>query len=189
MTRSAHRTGYTLLELLCVIAVLVILGAVILPTLNGLQRDTRMTAAADMIHGWCSEARVRAINDGQQYQLFVTPDGLRIRLGPDESEQVEQPSDGTRITPLYREDNLPDTVTLVPMMTGEDQPVSSNGWLKLATFRPDGTCRETTVQFQLTEPGVTTRVVTIRGLTGHVTVNALTTPGGPNTPLSGGSVP
>jgi prepilin-type N-terminal cleavage/methylation domain-containing protein len=173
MARPARRPGYTLLELLCVIAVLVILGAVILPSLDGMNRDTRVVAAADMARGWCSEARARAIDDGRTYQLFASPDGRRLRIAPDELEQAEQPAGGQAPPALIREEPLPDAVTLVPMQTGDEQ-ASAGGWLKLATFRPDGTCREPAVRFELLEPGVTGRVVTIRGMTGAVTVNLAT---------------
>ena len=178
MTRPAARAGYTLLELLCVIAVLVILGAVILPSLNGLSRDTRVTAAADLARGYCSEARARAIDDGRTYQVFASPDGRRLRLAPDESEQAEQPTEGQAVRPLIQETALPDAVTLVPMVTGDDQPAAAGGWLKLVTYKPDGTCRETTAQFELRETGVVGRTVSIRGMTGAVTVNLSTQTGG-----------
>lgn len=176
MARPAARTGYTLLELLCVIAVLVILGAVILPSLNGLHRDTRVSAAADLVRGSCSEARARAIDDGLAYQVYASPDGRRLRVAPDESEQADQPATGQTTVPLNRVDDLPDNVTLVPIFTGDDQPAAqgSAGWVKLVTYKPDGTCRESSVRFEIREPGVTTRVVTIRGMTGAVTVNLST---------------
>lgn len=172
MTRPVRRSGYTLLEILCVIAVLVILGAVILPTLSGMFRDTRVKAAADLVRGHAADARTRAIEDGRSYQLFASPDGRRIRIGPDDSEQPEQSSSGQPAPVLVRESDLPDAVTLMPIMTGDETQTSgsTNGWNKLVTFLPDGTCRESMAQFDLQEDGVIPLRVTIRGLTGMVNV-------------------
>jgi prepilin-type N-terminal cleavage/methylation domain-containing protein len=171
-----RRPGYTLLELLCVVAVLAILGAVILPTLGGLFRDTRTQAAGDMVRGWASEARARAIEDGRSYQLLVSIDGRRLRVGPDELEQAEQPAETGAPLPLSREDALPDTVTLMPMMIGESVAVAPAGWVVVCTFKPDGTCREASAQFQLQEPGVNPLTVSVRGLTGGVVVSPSTQP-------------
>ena len=172
MTRPTRRAGYTLLEMMCVIAVLVILGAVILPTLAGMFLDTRVKAAADLVRGHAAEARTRAIEDGRSYQLFVSPDGRRIRIGPDELEQPEQSSDGQPVRVLVLETDLPDAVTLVPILIGDEAQVSSSvdGWTKLVTYRPDGSCREASAEFLLQEDGVTPLRVTIRGLTGMVNV-------------------
>lgn len=171
MNRPVRRTGYTLLEMLCVVAVLVILGAVILPTLTGMFIDTRVKAAADLVRGHAAEARTRAIEDGRSYQLFASLDGRRFRIGPDESEQPEQSSDGQPVRVLVRETDLPDAVTLVPILTGDETSTgSTSGWTKLVTYLPDGTCRESAARFELREDGVTPLLVTIRGLTGMVNV-------------------
>lgn len=193
MTRPARRSGYTLLELMCVIAVLVILGAVILPSLAGMFLDTRVKAAADLVRGQAAIARSRAIEDGRVYQLFASPDGRRVRIGPDESELLEQSASATATPILVRETDLPDGVTLVPMFTGDEtqMTVSTDGWTKLVSFKPDGTCRELLARFELQEPGVQSFMVTVRGITGAVVVNPSAEPGqAAQTPqISGGNVP
>jgi prepilin-type N-terminal cleavage/methylation domain-containing protein len=172
MTRPARRRGYTLIELLCVIAVLVILGAIVLPTLAGMFLDTRVKAGADMAVGHCSDARTYAIEHGRSYQVFTSPDGKRLRVGPDESEHPEQSGSTTPVPPFVRETDLPTAVTLVPINTGDDAGgANTNGWVKLVTFKPDGTCREPAARFELREDGVTPLVVNVRGLTGSVVVN------------------
>lgn len=171
MTRPARRRGYTLLELLCVIAVLVILGAVVLPTLSGMFLDTRVKAGADLAISHCSDARSYAIEHGRAYQVFASPDGKRLKVGPDESEQLEQSGSSTPVPPFVRETDLPTAVTLVPINTGGDAGTSSSGWVKLVTYKPDGTCREAAAQFELREDGVVPLVVNVRGMTGSVVVN------------------
>ena len=173
MPRRSPRSGYTILELLVVITILLILGAVVLPSITGMARDTKGQAAADAVRGHAALARSRAVEDGRAYQLLVWPDGTRLRVAPDESEQPEQPADGTATPALIRETALPPTVTLVPISFGTDQQqtTDANGWIKLATFKPDGTCLEDGVQFELREPGAAALVVNVRGLTGSVTVN------------------
>lgn len=171
MTRPDRRRGYTLLELLCVIAVLVVLGAVVLPTLSGMFLDTRVKAGADLVISHCSDARSYAIEHGRSYQVFVSPDYKRLRVGPDESEQPEQSGSSTPTPPFVRETDLPTAVTLVPINTGADAGTSTNGWLKLVTYKPDGTCREAAAQFEVREDGVVPLVVNVRGMTGSVVVN------------------
>lgn len=171
MTRPARRPGYTLLELLCVIAVLTILGAVVLPSLAGMFVDTRVKAGADLMVAHCSDARAYAIEHGRAYQVFASPDGKRLKVGPDESEQAEQSGSSTPTPPFVRETDLPTAVTLVPINTGGDAGTAGNGWVKLVTYKPDGTCREPAARFELREDGVKPLVVNVRGMTGAVVVN------------------
>jgi Tfp pilus assembly protein FimT len=157
------RRGITLLELMVVMAALVILGGVFLPTLSGMRGNTRVKAAVDTVRGRIAEARMRAIENGQAYRLALSPDGKRLRLAPDAAETTGQ-SDGT--APAVEED-LPEQVTAELMVdddgfAGQD----TNGWTRVATFQPDGTCREDTVHVLLKELGVSAMFVRLRGLTG-----------------------
>jgi prepilin-type N-terminal cleavage/methylation domain-containing protein len=172
MTRATRRHGFTVLEILIVVVVILILGTVILPTITAFWADGRTKAAVDSTQTRLAEARSNAINHGRNYQLLASPDGRQIRVSADPSEQVEAGDDGATAAEFSITVTLPETVTLVPQ-TLADSGASANtsGWTLLVTYKPDGTCVEDNVEFSINEPGVTPQVFRIRGMTGTVAVN------------------
>lgn len=167
--RSTPRAGYTLLELMVVLAIVVILGSVLLQTMSGQEGDTRIKAAADDVTGEVGMARAKAMEQGRSYRLSISQDGTKLRVAPDDADAVEsQAEDAPK--PFISEKEMPTEVTLAPMSI-ETANADSNGFQRLATFLQDGTCKEDIVQFEIRQPGVNPLVVEIRGLTGHVTVN------------------
>jgi len=168
-----HRAGYTLLEMLCVITIILVLGALILPTLRGMFQDSRVKAAADMCLSRVSMARGYAIDQGRAFVFDVSPDGRQIRVIGDDSDPALQAEQTDAKPPAPLQDTLPDEVTLKPLQSqgnNTSNAKAADGWTRLATFLPDGTCRETYAAFELNEPGVTTTTVEIRGLTGSANV-------------------
>jgi prepilin-type N-terminal cleavage/methylation domain-containing protein len=172
--RPTARRGYTILEVIVVMAAILILGSFILPTLFGMRGDTRSKAGADMIRGRMNEARAKAMEDGVPYRLAVSSDKKRLRLAPDtyESTGVAPTTTDTNSTgPYIREDDLPDTVLADAMLDQNDQSTQDTaGWVRVATFLPDGTCKEDGVEIDIREPGVVPFIIRLRGLTGAVSV-------------------
>jgi prepilin-type N-terminal cleavage/methylation domain-containing protein len=170
---STRRRGYTIIELLVVMAALLVLGALALPTLFGMKGDTRSKAAADMLRARMNEARAKAMEDGTPYRLAVSGDLKRLRLAPDTFEATGvNPTAGDDATaPTVREDDLPDGVTAQMLLDENEQSMQDQaGWVRVATFLPDGTCREDTVEVEIKEPGTAPFIVKLRGLTGAVSV-------------------
>lgn len=166
------RPGYTLLELIVVLAVLVLLGAIVSSSLTGQSGNSKVKAAADDATGLIAAARSHAIEEGRNYRIAVSQDGTKLRVSPDDPDALEQSGDADAIKPFVREIGLPADVTVVPTITGAEMATAdAEGWVRLATFQQDGTCREDLVDFEIREVGVTPLVVQIRGLTGHTTVN------------------
>lgn len=175
--RRPSRAGFTLLELIAVMAALLILGAVVLPSVGGMARDTKVKAGADLLRQRVAEARSHSIGDGRVYRLSVSPDGQRVRVAPDADDP--QTADPDAEKPFAAEDAFPDGVTVRPVVDGGDPPATdSAGWFQLATFLPDGTCREDSPEMEVREAGVYPIRVHVRGLTGATTVEPLT--GGAN---------
>jgi prepilin-type N-terminal cleavage/methylation domain-containing protein len=176
MTARRHRrSAFTIVEMMVVIAVVLILGAILIPSLVGFWSNNRTKAGVDIATARLSDARGAAISRGQAYRVCASPDGRQIRVCPDESELAEQLPTDSDAPPLVRTDTLPDGVVLTPILTGTaDATASADGWVTLVTFLPDGTCREDASEFQLAEPDVTPQVVRVRGLTGVWTVNPAT---------------
>jgi prepilin-type N-terminal cleavage/methylation domain-containing protein len=166
---TTRRRGYSILELLVVMAALLILGAFALPTLFGMKGDTRSKAAADMLRSRMNEARAKAMEDGTPYRLALSADQKRIRIAPDTFAANGMDEDVGVM--FVAEDDLPEAVTAEVMLDEFDQVMQDDaGWVRVATFLPDGTCREDSVEVEIKEPGTVPFVVKLRGLTGAVSV-------------------
>lgn len=167
---TRQRRGYTLLELMAVMAALLVLGVMILPTLSGIRGNTNIKASADILRSMLAQARAKAIEDGRNYRLALSSDGRTLQLGPDVNAitgEAEQPSGFEK--PITRTEELPKGVTLAILDDDSIAP-DVNGLLRIATLLPDGTCREDSVFVQLSESGVSPMTLRIRGLTGNITI-------------------
>lgn len=169
------RAGFTLVEVLLVMAILIIVGAILAPSFMAMSGDTKVKAAGDAIRARATEARGAAIGENRAYKLAISSDGLRIRVAPDDMGfgfGADEDSDG----PLVVEDDLPKGVIATPLFDAE-APVAADdaGWVRVATFNPDGTCRDDLAVIEVREQGVAAVWVRIRGLTGGATVGPVLT--------------
>jgi prepilin-type N-terminal cleavage/methylation domain-containing protein len=164
MLARTSRRGYTLFELIVVLAVLVVLVTITIPALRSFRGDSRQRAAADAIRGEVALARARAKEEGRPYRIAVSDDGKRIRRAPDDdgfaqaaasdcpdgSAAVDYPFDGVTASVVPEEDSA---------------PASDGNWTTLATVMPDGTCREVTTLVAIKEEDGTALHLRIRGVT------------------------
>src|SRR4051794_15075176 len=110
------RHGFTLLEVLLVVAVIVILGAMAYPSIEAMYGDVRLSAAADQVRARWADARTKAIEDGRPYRFATQPDG-QFRIAPDAPEFWSggggTPADASDADtpPLVLEDSLPKGVS------------------------------------------------------------------------------
>ncbi len=174
MTAARRRPGYTLLELLAVVAILILLGGILAPTITALGGDTKVKAGADVVRARMAEARAAAIDEGRAYRVAVSQDGTQVRVAPDDLDSATQaPTDDDGKGPVIVEDTLPQTVTAVPIPDeGATPVVDAAGFVRVVTFLPDGTCREASAVVEVREPGVHSMIVRVRGLTGATSVTA-----------------
>src|SRR4051794_399213 len=105
ITIRRQRSGFTLLEVLLVMAILVILAAVSLPTLDAMYGDTKLRGAADEVVGAWGEARARAIDTGVNFRFAIMPGKERYRIAPEgpdywdgSKETHDDNDDGTVMT-------------------------------------------------------------------------------------------
>lgn len=177
---TIRRPGYTLIELIVVMAIVSILAAVLIPTLTSVEGDRPIKAAGDLIRARMAEARSRAMEDGVTYRLALSPDGKRVRIAPDKAFADTAPVDDSS-GPLVSDNVLPQDVTArVVSDDAAEATVDQYGWTRVATFEPLGTCREAVVEVELNQPGVYSLVVQMRGLTGSVKVFKRTQSGATN---------
>jgi len=172
-TRTRRRPGYTLMELLIVLALLMILGGLLAPTFSATSRDTGVKAGADLVRGRMEDARANAIEDARPYRFAVSADGTKIRVSPDGLDDgTAPPANGDDSPPFVAQEDLPKNVTAVPVADGQAPMSGDDGWVRVATFLPDGTCKEDHAILEVREAGVHPMVVTLRGLTGTISVKA-----------------
>ena len=168
-----NRRGFTLVEILAVLVILVVLGALVAPSLRLLERDTKVLGAADTLRAKIAAARGEAMEHGRLYRLALSEDGRRVRVAPDDQAfgTVAQTTD--EAVPLVVEDELPKGVTAKSEPADGSAPtIDADGWVRVATFQQDGTCREDAVLIRITQPTIYPVVIRIRGLTGAATIQA-----------------
>ena len=177
------RRGVSLVEVIATMTVLVAIGGVLAPTFRMMGRDTKSKAGADTLRGRIADARGAAIEDGRPYRLAVSIDGKRVRVSPDEQAFVTMAaqSDDDDVGPLVAESMLPPDVTATTQHEdGSEATPDEAGWVRVATFQPDGTCREDTATVKITEPGARAITIRIRGLTGSAVTEVGAAPGKPS---------
>jgi len=171
MCRTA-RHGYTLVELLIVLAVIIILGAVIGLTFDGHYGNTRQKAAADGVRARMADARAKAMEQGTWYRLAINTEGTRIRLAPDGPEFAsltadDPPSLDSRVT----EDQFEQGVTAQVIFDSDDQQQQDSvGWITIATVGPEGICKEDGALVRVREKDFAPIDVRVRGVIGSARV-------------------
>src|SRR6266542_3901766 len=78
-----NRRGYTLLEMIRVLAIVVILLSVAYPSLTAMQRSYRVEGAADGAKAGMLTARAQAIEEGRPYRFAIVPGKGNFRVAPD----------------------------------------------------------------------------------------------------------
>jgi len=138
--RSA-RAGFTLIEMMAVVAVLALLAVILIPSLDAMYGDTRQKGAADQIRGELAAARAWAMEDGVPYRVAVSEDGTKIRRAPEEGFADAAPTTEFSASARcveYTFDKV--TASVQPGTDGTPVP-SENGWVTVAVALADGTCR------------------------------------------------
>ena len=178
--RKTRRAGYSLLEVLLVLAILIALGGILAPMMTTFSRDTKVKAASDAIMGRIADARASAIERGMPYRLAISEDGQHVRIAPDDQSFASQAATTDEDEgPLVAEEMLPTDVLVSQVLDDSSTPTVTDqaGWHRIATFLPDGTCREDLATIQVKEPGVYPILIRIRGLTGSATLTSGTQQG------------
>jgi prepilin-type N-terminal cleavage/methylation domain-containing protein len=159
------RRGFTLFELIAVMAVLVLLAAAVLPSIGSFRGDSNQRAAADFLRGELAVARARAMEEGVPYRLAVTEDGTRIRRAPDGlnfSEATVTTNPDANATGI---EYTVKAVKVAVVAAEGQQAAVADGWITIATVMPDGTCREDITLVEIKEDDRPSMFVRVRGVT------------------------
>jgi len=172
-----------------VLAILVVVAALAVPSFESMYDSFRLSASADMVRaGWAS-ARAHAMDEGRPYRFAIVQNHGNFRIAPDSADfwgngEAPQSSDSAD-PPLVQEDALPKGVRFTTpdaLQSGAADEsgdtalpignVDSGQWSRLVTFLPDGTTRED-VEIAFHARGGQPVILKLRALTGVVTLQSV----------------
>lgn len=186
MRSLPRQSAFTLLELILVIAILVFVGALAVPSLYQTFSQQTLEKSADRVRVAMGKARVRAIERGEIYAVFLTEGGSWFNIAPFTNAK-QQSSLATsreelavrRLQSDLESDLLPRGIRFAAGTVAVDARAaeslsSENGTTSIRPilFYPDGTSQDASIILQ----NETGRFVEIqlRGLTGLSSVIRLT---------------
>jgi prepilin-type N-terminal cleavage/methylation domain-containing protein len=168
------RSGYTLIELMLVLALLVVVTSLAFPLIEPMLSENRVTAARDMVRARWAEMRGRAMAEGRAYRFAVTENTGHFRVAPDDEAYWSGKSDDQDVDdkPLIVEGELPEGVLFTSSETAfagtTSAPAPGADWdMVVAVYLSDGTARDD-AQIYFGKAGQRVLGLRLRGLTGAV---------------------
>lgn len=139
-TPTLRDRGFTLLEMMLVIGILVIVAAMAVPATSGLVARERLKAQAKLLQDYAASARKLAVTEGRPYEILLDERGFSL-----------EPSGGDGRDAAQKEGAL-GSVKLAPNVryrvqrwgVSEFDTPEGESWV----FRPDGICEPIRVHFQ-----------------------------------------
>ncbi|MGI9494652.1 MAG: pilus assembly FimT family protein [Mariniblastus sp.] len=170
--------GMTLMELLLVVAIMVVVTAVAAPTVQQTLANQSLKKSADRVRVAMGQARVRAIKNGEEYAVFISPGGSYFSVAPFRTFEQQGALAGQRERDLaegrassFEDDLLPVGILFVAAESAMDargadilSTSGSKGALEPIFFYPDGTSQDAIITLQNQKQA--TIEVHLRGLTG-----------------------
>ena len=165
MCNRSSRSGFTLLELLVVLALVVLLGAASLPSLSGLKGNANQKTATDQLRSRIADARGLAMQESTAYRLAVHRDGTKIRLAPDSQEFAQVPASDVATATAKAIETTLDKATIT-ISADSEAGADQDDWITIGTFLPNGTCREDSTLVEVHEGNFPAMKILLRGVTG-----------------------
>jgi prepilin-type N-terminal cleavage/methylation domain-containing protein len=176
------RTGFSLVEILLVMAILVLVGALSVPAVQQSFSRQSLGKAADRMRVAMGQARVKAIREGEVYAVFFSEGGSWFNVAPfsKAEEQSGLASDRQRLADNnqhsnFEEDLLPKGIRfsagVVPIDSRAAQTLgtdNSTQSIRPILFYPDGTSQDARIVMENEKQNYVE--IQLRGLTGLATV-------------------
>ena len=163
MTTQSRRSGFTLIELILVMAILLVLASVVAPRFSDFVPSLRVDRTARTLLAWMKKARADAALTGARQRLVFDLEARSWWL-ESQADPLREPERFEIRTGVWGEEPLPAGVSLGSM----DGLESEDGLFRLE-FRPDGTVADASIQVSNDRGDL--RVVRITGATGRVTID------------------
>lgn len=169
-----RRCGYTLFEVVLVMAVLLVVGAVSLPLVKPMLASNNVQAADDVVRARWTEMRTHAMKEGRAYRFAIVANTGKYRIAPDDpqfwggSGQATTSSDAPA---WVVEETLPGEVLFMNADASASQGGTSSSvggpWTHSFTFLADGTAPQD-VQVGFGQGGKASVVLKLLGKTGAI---------------------
>lgn len=191
--RPVVRAGFTLIEMLLVLAVLLAAAAMVSPSIRMLYREQQMSKVIETVQVKLAAAKMRAIREDLNYHFRFEPEGQRfivvpeLAVGPAGAEQAETAQPAETRAPWSFSGTLPDGMKFAPgdwqtTAGGEIPAASFQGladaaalgsatWSQPLIFHPDSTSTGGTIAVYDTN-GLQVRFM-VRDVTAGVTVSPI----------------
>jgi type II secretory pathway pseudopilin PulG len=184
MKTQKRRSGTSLIEVVLVLAIVVVVAALAVPSIRGMYGSYKLNGAVDSVRSAWADARARAIEEGRPYRFAIEPEGSAFRVAPDHPDYWDGtnnvPQDDPNGAGLVLEKSLPGGVRFTVNGEGamteaddasndsfEEKTVTTSNWSPAVIFLPDGTARED-VKVEFRVRGCKPASLQLRGLTGNV---------------------
>ena len=180
-----RRRGYTLFEMVIVLALIVLLAGLAIPSIESMYADYKLQSAVDQVSGKWAQMRTHAILEGRAYRFGVGANGSDFRVAPDDGQYWgggdPAPAGDANAPPLVVEDSLPRGITFTQADLTDANPYdalnpaaspSSGTWTTVAVFLPDGTAQQD-VEIVFRMPNCAPVALKLRALTGGVSSRRL----------------
>lgn len=186
---ATNPDGYTLLEVVLALALVVVLTAVLWPTLSAITRGAALDRAADQMRAELTRVRLRAMEEGRPFQMTLVTDSGQFQVGEastavanDNSPMSNRAGSGANTNSANSESlTLDENVKFRAIATQAPGGANTSGPVIL-TFRPDGTTDD--VEFEIVDADGAFARVRVRGITGGVAITAPRTSSSTNAPPS-----
>lgn len=169
----SKRRGYTVLELMLVVVIIVAAASITFPLASYLLERNRVSAALDQVKGRWIKLRSLAMEQGRAYTFKATDGTGQYRIEPDQDVELSADADDE---PWIEDGQLPEGVIFVkdPAVLRNSTPPSGGGSPEpVVTFLPDGTASSDALLI-VGVPGQVPRGLRVRGLTGTILAADLT---------------
>jgi prepilin-type N-terminal cleavage/methylation domain-containing protein len=155
-----RRRGLTLFELILVIALILIVTSIIVPSVDALMEPYTVQAAVDKIRTQWTETRTRAMEDGIAYRFSIQEGTGNYRVESDDPA-FDVPA---------KEGALPQDCVFTAPGTTQVSAAAPGQWQSIAVFLPDGTARED-ASLSFGVAGMAPTTLRLRALTGSITTD------------------
>jgi prepilin-type N-terminal cleavage/methylation domain-containing protein len=199
LRRTDRTSGFTIVELLLALAILVTLAAMVVPSFTGLLADRRVLRAGDQLRVEFMQARLSAMRSGRTYMVQLSTETHQLRIRPwvdanDMTEALDQTGGSSALltggnamvasmqevdtASEAREVDLPEGVTITSLNVQSSQRsfmIESQVQAEAAVGWGQPVLfypdgTTSTAAVTVTSEGVGQVIVLLRGLTGEATV-------------------
>ena len=176
--RPLMRNGMTLLELLLVLAIMVVVASLVVPSVQRTFSRQALQKGADRIRVAMGQARIRAIKNGEEYAVFYVPGGSWFNVAPfvKFKEQSSLAAKREKLAEAKQQSNFEDDLLPkgIKFAAGEVSMDAraieilasgqSGDTLRSILFYPDGTAQDAKIILQNEKENLVE--IQLRGLTG-----------------------